>query len=101
MQPSSYTKVYLLCMQVILMRTRSVALLVLLLIVGSVLGSALWQLLDPILPAALSRSFSIGTTGGPLQVDLNFVVLTLGFVLKVNIGAALGMAAALFFYFRR
>ena len=83
------------------MRTRSVALLLLLLIVGSVLGSALWQLLEPILPAALSRSFSIGTTGGPLQVDLNFVTLTLGFVLKVNIGAALGMAAALFYYFRR
>ena len=83
------------------MHTRSVALLLLLLIVGSVLGRALWHLLEPILPAVLSRSFSIGTTGGPLQVNLNFMTLTLGFVLKVNIGAALGMAAALFFYFRR
>ena len=83
------------------MRTRSIALLLLLLIVGSILGSALWHLLGPILPAALNRAFTIGTANGPLQLDLNFIVLTLGLVLQVNLGAVLGMAAALVIYFRR
>lgn len=83
------------------MRTRSVALLVLLLIVGSILGSALWHVLGPILPDALNRAFTIGTSGGPLQLDLNFIVLTLGLVLKVNIGSVIGMAVALVIYFRR
>jgi len=83
------------------MKTRSIALLLLLLIVGSILGSALWSLLDPILPAALTRAFSIGTTGGPMHVDLTFIEFTLGCVLKVNIGALVGMAVALVFWFRR
>ena len=83
------------------MNTRSIALLILFLIVGSLLGSALWGLLEPILPAALSRAFTVGTTAGPLQLDLNFVNVTLGCVLKVNIGALLGMVSALVFWFKR
>ena len=82
------------------MKSRSIALLFLLLVVGSLLGSVLWQLLEPILPAALSRAFTIGTTT-PFQLDLQFMVLTLGLLIKVNIGALLGMIGALLFYFRR
>ena len=83
------------------MSTRSIALLILLLVAGSLLGSALWGLLEPILPAALCRAFTVGTTAGPLHLDLNFVELTLGCVLKVNIGALLGMVSALIFWFKR
>lgn len=82
------------------MKNRSLAFLLLLLVVGSVLGSALWQMLDPVLPAALTRAFSIGTTT-PFQLDLQFMVLTLGLLIKVNIGALLGMIGALLFYFKR
>ncbi len=75
-------------------------ILLLLLLVGAVLGSLLWSLLTPYLPEAFAKSLSVGSTAGPLQLDLDVFVLTLGFVLKVNIGSALGMILAAIIYWR-
>ena len=75
-------------------------ILVLLLFVGAVIGSLLWSLVTPYLPSALGQSISVGSTSGPLVLDLDVFVLTLGLVLKLNIGSMLGMIAAAIIYWR-
>ena len=78
---------------------RSPAVFVLLLIVGALIGSALWALLSPVLPEALTRTFAIGSTSGPWNVDLIFIALTVGFVLSVNIGSLLGIIIAVIIFY--
>lgn len=72
----------------------------LLLFVGAVLGSLLWTLATPYLPAVLGKSISVGSTSGPLILDLDVFVLTLGFVLKMNVGSMIGMIVAAIIYWR-
>lgn len=76
-------------------KQRKTWVMVLLIIVGAVVGSALWSMLGGVLPDILMRGISIGTTDAPLTVDFTFLKLTFGMVLHVNIGAILGIAAAL------
>ena len=83
------------------MKNRSWFVLILLLVVGSILGSYLWHLLCPILPDALAASFSVGATKGPWVLDLNFLTLTFGLTLEMNIGTMIGLIAAIVFYFRK
>ncbi len=78
---------------------RSPAVLVLLLIAGAVIGSALWSMLAPILPEALAKNFSIGSTSGPWSVDLVFISLTLGIVLSLNIGSLIGIIVAIVVFY--
>ncbi|MBE5761294.1 MAG: DUF4321 domain-containing protein [Clostridiales bacterium] len=78
---------------------RSPLILLLLVLVGALLGSALWSFLSPILPSALTRSFSIGSTAAPWTVDLLFITLTLGIVLSVNIGSLIGMIIAIVVFY--
>lgn len=68
---------------------------VLLIIVGALIGSAIWSMLAPVLPSAFMGSIPIGTTGGPFALDMGFAKLTLGLVLNVNIGAIIGIVAAI------
>lgn len=75
-------------------------ILVLLLFVGAVIGSLLWSLVTPYLPSTLGQSISVGSTSGPLVLDLDVFVLTLGLVLKLNIGSMLGMIVAAIIYWR-
>ena len=75
-------------------------ILVLLLFVGAVIGSLFWSLVTPYLPSALGQSISVGSTSGPLVLDLDVFVLTLGLVLKLNIGSMLGMIVAAIIYWR-
>ena len=82
------------------MKSRTTSLLMLLLIIGSVMGSFIWGCLEGILPEVLTRSFTLGMTD-PLYLDLNFLSLTLGFALKLNIGSMIGMITALVFWWRR
>jgi len=83
------------------MKDRSRFVLFLLLTVGAILGSYLWHLLDPVLPEALARSFSVGATGGPWVLDLSFLTLTFGLTLEMNISTMIGIIAAIVFYFRK
>lgn len=75
-------------------------ILVLMLFVGAVLGSLLWSLVTPYLPEVLSRSLTVGSTSGPLVLDLDVFVFTIGLVLKLNIGSMLGMIAAAIIFWR-
>ena len=74
-------------------------MILLVLIVGALLGTALWSLLDSVLPAVLSKTYQLGTTT-PFVLNLHFFTVTLGLLLHVNIGGMLGMIAALLIYLR-
>lgn len=76
-------------------RKGKVWLVVLLSLVGAMIGSALWSMLEDILPAALTHAVALGTTAAPITVNLRFIELTFGAVLNVNIGGILGIAIAL------
>jgi hypothetical protein len=70
--------------------------ILLMLIVGALLGSALGDLLGLLLPAGVVRNFFTyalqpGITP-PLTINLLWVTLTLGFTFKLNIIALLGVA---------
>lgn len=75
-------------------------LLWVMLLCGALIGGALWQLLTPILPAALAASFTIGSTNGPWSIDLNLINLTFGLVLHLNIGGLLGVIVALLVWYK-
>lgn len=79
---------------------RSGMVLFLLLLAGALLGSALWYLLSPVLPGALTKSFSIGTTSGPWTIGLIFIELTFGATLNLNIGSLLGMIIAVTIFYK-
>ena len=79
---------------------RSPLMLLLLLLAGMVLGSALWAMLTPILPAALTQSFTIGSTAAPWRFDLIFIVLSFGVVLSVNLGSLIGVILAVLVFYK-
>ena len=71
--------------------------LVVLLVAGMLLGSALWHVMAPLLPELLQRSLAVGTSQ-PWTLELGFVSLTLGLLLQVNLGSVLGMLIAILIY---
>ena len=81
---------------------RKAWLLILLMVAGALIGSAIWGFLTPVLPAALANSYEIGMTGGPVVFNLEFIRITFALVLKFNLGSALGLIGAIvFFYCKR
>ncbi len=76
-------------------RQSRTAVVVLCLVAGAVVGGALWHVLSPVLPQAMAGSFPVGTSA-PWTLDLYFVQLTLGIVVRFNIGTAVGVLAAAF-----
>lgn len=79
---------------------RSPLAFILLAALGAVIGSALWSLITPILPAVLANAITIGSTSGPWTLDLNFITLSFGIVLRLNIGGVIGLITALVIYSR-
>jgi len=74
-----------------------VAILILLLIVGALLGSILNEVLSPILPV-LRRSAGGGLS--PSTLSLPPLSVTFGFEIRLSLGTALGLVAALIAYRR-
>ena len=79
--------------------SRSVSVFLLMMLAGAVIGSAIWSFLSPYLPAALTKSFQIGSTGGAWNLDLLFIVLTFGAVLSLNIGSLIGIIVAIVVFY--
>ena len=75
-------------------------LMIIFLLAGCMIGSALWSIVTPILPSVLGNSFTIGSTGAPWTLNLAFITLTFGIVLSVNIGSVLGMIIALILFYK-
>lgn len=77
--------------------SKSIGILVLLLIIGSVFGTFIGELLKDFMPF-LNFSQSIGLK--PATLDLAAIIVTLGITLKINIATILGFFIALFIYSR-
>ena len=76
-------------------RKKGAGFVLLVLLGGALLGSALGQLLGVVLPSGVVRDFFVrAVTPGltqPVTVDLLVMTLTLGFTLNLNIMALLGV----------
>ncbi len=66
-------------------------------VIGAVVGQLLGTALAPQLPI-LDKFISLGFA--PTELDLSFVVVTLGLQLKLTIGGAVGLVIALWFALR-
>jgi len=64
-------------------------------LIGGVIGGAVWHVFSPVMPEALRMSYAIGSTGGPWNIDLQFIQLAFGLVIRFNIGTGLGIIAGL------
>ena len=78
--------------------SRGLGLIILIVVAGLVVGSLLGELVASVLPAGtiqdlLTRGPQIGLTP-PATVDLRFVALTFGMMLKVNVVGILGVVLA-------
>ncbi len=78
------------------MATRKIrfGLLVLILFLGLLVGSALGKMLGVIMPAGAVRSFfveGLDYTFGPLTLNLVVFTLTIGFSIDVNVMGVLGV----------
>lgn len=76
--------------------SRGIGLILLVLLVGLLVGAFLGELLGALLPQGfwrdlVSRGPNVGLTS-PATLDLRFVSFTLGFTVKVNLMAVLGIA---------
>ena len=74
-----------------------VAILILLLLVGALLGSILNEVLSPALPVL---RHSAGGGLSPSTLSLPPISVTFGFQIKLSLGTALGLIAALVAYRR-
>ena len=80
--------------------SRGLGLIILIVVAGLVVGSLLGELVASVLPAGtiqdlLTRGPQIGLTP-PATIDLRFVALTFGMMLKVNVVGILGVVLAAF-----
>jgi hypothetical protein len=78
----------------------SLGLLALIIVAGLVVGSLLGELVANILPSGLlhdllTRGPQIGLSP-PATIDLRFIALTFGMMLKINVVGLLGVALAAF-----
>ena len=78
----------------------SLGLIVLIVVAGLVVGSLLGELVANVLPSGmihdlLTRGPQIGLSP-PATVDLRFMALTFGMLLKINVVGLLGVALAAF-----
>ncbi len=85
------------------LRRRSWSILLLAVFIGALLGSALGELMGAVLPQGVVKEFFLRAVHigvdpeRPLRLNLAFLILTLGGVLKVNVLSILGMALAAYF----
>jgi len=79
------------------MRKRSPGILILFLLLGAIIGSALGQLIAFIMPDGVVKQFFIrsATIGfDPITVNLGFINFTFGFNLILNVIGVVGIAFA-------
>lgn len=80
------------------MGKRSIALLIVLLVIGGLLGSLLGIALSHVLPILDKGLPAVGFA--PVTVDLSVLTFTIGMSLKFNVASIIGFLLALVFYFK-
>lgn len=79
------------------MRKKSWGLIILVLIIGALIGSALGEVLAYVLPDGVVKQFFLKSfipTFGPGTVDIGILKLTFGISLKINFISIIGITIA-------
>ena len=79
------------------MRRIKFGVLLLIIFLGILIGSALGELIGLILPDGVVKNFfliSVEPQIGPTLIDLNLIKFTLGFAFKLNVIGIIGIAIA-------
>jgi hypothetical protein len=83
-------------------KTDSVAVLLVILILGALIGSVLGEVIASLAPGGyVATVFSKGVNPGiapPMVLDLKVLTLTLGLTLRINLASLVGIVLALFVY---
>jgi hypothetical protein len=82
-------------------RQKNIGVLVIMVILGMILGTAVGEGIGHLLPDGVVKAFflsSVSTSLGPTTVDLVAFTFTLGFSLKVNVMAVLGVVFATYLF---
>ena len=82
------------------MKRQSALIITVSLLGGAIIGTALWAVISPILPEILRATYDLGSTSAPWSLDLVFIRITFGLVLRFNLGGAVGALAGLFMALR-
>jgi len=79
------------------MRRIKFGVLILIIFLGILIGSAFGELIGLILPDGVVKNFfliSVNTGISPTVIDLNLIKFTLGFTFKLNVIGIIGIAIA-------
>jgi len=80
----------------------SVAVLLVILILGALIGSVIGEVIGTLAPGGyLEKVFSRGVSPGiapPVILDLKVITLTFGLTMKINLASLLGIVLALLIY---
>ena len=82
-------------------RQKSIGVLVVMVILGMILGTAVGEGIGHLLPDGVVKDFflsAVNTGLGPTTVDLVAFTFTLGFSLKINVMAVLGVVFATYLF---
>ena len=82
-------------------RQKSIGMLVFMVILGAIVGTAVGEAIGLILPDGVVKEFflrSVATSVGPATVDLVAFTFTIGFSVKVNLMAVLGVVFATYLF---
>jgi hypothetical protein len=79
------------------MRKKSLAFVVLILVTGALIGSALGEIIAYVIPDGVVKDFflkSVSASLGPGTLDIIILTITLGFSIKLNIIGVFGIFIA-------
>jgi uncharacterized membrane protein len=79
-------------------KSRNIKIIILSLLLGTILGSVIGDILGALLPQSVIKDFLLLTWDSssfgfkePMVLDFNVIVLTLGFILRVNVIGLIGI----------
>ena len=82
-------------------RQKSLPMLIFMVILGAIVGTAVGEAIGLILPDGVVKEFflrSVETAVGPATFDLVALTFTIGFSIKVNLMAVLGVVFATYLF---
>jgi hypothetical protein len=82
------------------MRKKSIGWILVIILLGALVGSALGEILAYVLPQGVVKEFFLRSavfTLGPATLDIVILTFTLGFSLKINVIGILGIIIAAYF----
>ena len=79
------------------MRKKSAAFIILIIVIGAMIGTALGEVIGILVPEGVVKDFfleSVSASIGPGTLDIILLTLTLGFSFKINVMGVIGILIA-------